>query len=154
MKMYIPILVGEKWGNPIVNTNFDNFSDSELFELGYYKFEPSNISAPDINYVISFVYELRGNTVYQVWTQTLKTGEELQIAIKNKWMQIRHERLELLNSCDYTQLADSPISDAKRAEWATYRQALRDITLQSDPFAITWPVDPNGLNATIEVARV
>lgn len=152
--MYIPILVGEKWGNPIFNTSYDNLSDAELFDLGYYKFEPSNISAADINYVVSFVYELRGNTVFQVWTKTLKTGDELQSAIKNKWLQIRHERLEFLQACDYTQFIDTPISNEKRAEWATYRQALRDITLQSDPFAITWPADPNGLNGSIGVARV
>jgi len=26
-----------------------------------------------------------------------------------------------------------------KTAWATYRQALRDITTQADPFNITWP---------------
>ena len=41
---------------------------------------------------------------------------------------VREVRDKLLQQSDWTQLPDSPLSDAKRAEWATYRQALRDIT--------------------------
>jgi hypothetical protein len=154
MKFYIPILVGEKWGNPIFEPNYDSLSEEELFALGYYKYEPCIAEATDYNLIVSYIYELRGNTVYQIMVKTLKTGNELNLAIRDKWMQIRQERLDLLNACDYTQIADAPISNEKRIAWATYRQALRDITLQTDPFAITWPVDPNGLNASIGVVRV
>ena len=41
---------------------------------------------------------------------------------------IREKRDELLSESDWTQVPDSPLSDAKKAEWATYRQALRDMT--------------------------
>lgn len=41
---------------------------------------------------------------------------------------IRGIRGALLDRSDWTQLPDSPLTDAERAEWATYRQALRDIT--------------------------
>lgn len=44
-----------------------------------------------------------------------------------------------LAACDWTQLPDAPID---RQVWADYRQALRDITLQTDPFAIVWPQEP------------
>jgi hypothetical protein len=30
----------------------------------------------------------------------------------------------------------------KKGEWAAYRQALRDITTQTDPFSIIWPTKP------------
>ena len=40
---------------------------------------------------------------------------------------IRSIRNTLLIQCDWTQLPDSPLTETKRAEWATYRQALRDI---------------------------
>jgi hypothetical protein len=43
----------------------------------------------------------------------------------------------MLKDCDWTQLADSPVN---KTAWAAYRQALRDITAQSDPFNIEWPV--------------
>ena len=66
--------------------------------------------------------------------------------------EVRLYRESLLIKSDWTQGADSPLSDSKKAEWATYRQALRDIT--SDlivPFtdkgiidwdAINWPTKP------------
>ena len=41
---------------------------------------------------------------------------------------VRSIRDSLLSRSDWTQLPDSPLTEAKRAEWATYRQELRDIT--------------------------
>jgi hypothetical protein len=57
-----------------------------------------------------------------------------------QWVVVRAERNALLAACDWTQLPDAPV-DA--AAWATYRQALRDITTQSDPFNIAWPALPS-----------
>jgi len=56
--------------------------------------------------------------------------------------EIRMERFVLLNSCDWTQTQDSPLSSSKKAEWAAYRQALRDITLQADLLNVVWPTPP------------
>lgn len=56
---------------------------------------------------------------------------------------IRNERDRLLASTDKYMTIDFPISDEKRAEWKTYRQALRDITLQSEfPQDVIWPTKP------------
>ena len=53
---------------------------------------------------------------------------------------VRRSRTEMLKDCDWTQIADST---ADKAVWATYRQALRDITAQSGfPWTITWPESP------------
>ena len=53
---------------------------------------------------------------------------------------IREQRSTKLADCDWTQVADSPVD---KAVWATYRQALRDITTQSGfPWEITWPDAP------------
>jgi hypothetical protein len=53
---------------------------------------------------------------------------------------VRQQRSEKLADCDWTQVADSPVD---KAVWATYRQALRDITAQSGfPWTITWPDAP------------
>ena len=60
---------------------------------------------------------------------------------------IRQKRLKLLKLCDWTQTADSPLSDSKKAEWATYRQALRDLPASADSWAtvddIVWPNQPS-----------
>ena len=53
---------------------------------------------------------------------------------------IRSQRNDKLAACDWTQLADS---SADKPSWATYRQALRDVTGQAGfPWNVTWPVEP------------
>jgi hypothetical protein len=53
---------------------------------------------------------------------------------------VRNSRTEKLKDSDWTQIADST---ADKAAWATYRQALRDITSQSGfPWTVEWPVAP------------
>ncbi len=60
-----------------------------------------------------------------------------------QWNAVRTQRTGKLKTSDWTQGADSPLTDSKKTEWVTYRQALRDITKQSDPFNITWPTEPS-----------
>ena len=56
----------------------------------------------------------------------------------------RQNRDDLLLKSDFSQTNDSVLSPAKKAEWATYRQALRDVTAQSGfPYEINWPVKPS-----------
>jgi hypothetical protein len=50
------------------------------------------------------------------------TIEEVSLA-----EQVRLVRNARLLQSDWTQAVDSPLSDTKKAEWATYRQALRDM---------------------------
>lgn len=53
---------------------------------------------------------------------------------------IRSERNALLSASDWTQVADAPVD---KAAWATYRQALRDVTAQAGfPHNVIWPVKP------------
>ena len=53
---------------------------------------------------------------------------------------VRNSRTEKLKDSDWTQIADST---ADKAVWATYRQALRDITAQAGfPWTIDWPEQP------------
>ena len=59
-----------------------------------------------------------------------------------KWADVRLRRDRLLQRSDWTALPDVPMAGGARAQWAQYRQALRDITKQSDPDAIVWPEPP------------
>ena len=53
---------------------------------------------------------------------------------------VRQQRGEKLKDSDWTQVIDAPVD---QAAWATYRQALRDITGQEGfPWTITWPEQP------------
>ena len=79
-----------------------------------------------------------------VWTQNYivsdLSADESAAKVGAQWTVIRAERNRLLADCDWTQLPDVPV-DA--AAWATYRQALRDVTNQANPFAIVWPERPS-----------
>lgn len=68
----------------------------------------------------------------------------LDQAIKEQqWQDIRGIRNKLMSDVDHTQMPDSPISPEKKAEFAEYRQALRDIPQSfTDPDAVVWPVKP------------
>jgi len=61
---------------------------------------------------------------------------------------IRDNRHNRLKGTDWTVGADSPLSDSKKAEWQTYRQALRDLPSSyssaiTDRDSISWPTKPS-----------
>ena len=57
---------------------------------------------------------------------------------------VRANRNQKLTTSDWTQMADSPLPSNKKAEWATYRQSLRDLpTASGFPHTMTWPDEPS-----------
>ena len=62
--------------------------------------------------------------------------------LADKWVDIRRFRDKDLESSDWTVLDDSPLSNANKIKWQTYRQSLRDVPSQSDPDNIIWPSKP------------
>ena len=77
------------------------------------------------------------------WTVYPKEQEQIDRETEAQAESIRSQRNDLLAKCDWTVLADSPITEEKRAEWLTYRQALRDISgLEGFPY-IDLPNDPD-----------
>jgi hypothetical protein len=59
---------------------------------------------------------------------------------ETQWPIVRTERNRRLQACDWTQLSDIPAET--KALWEPYRQELRDVTDQPDPFNIVWPTPP------------
>lgn len=82
---------------------------------------------------------IEGEFVYTV-TVADKSQEELaeyEVILGNT---IRTQRNSLLVASDWTQVADAP---ANKPAWATYRQALRDVTAQEGfPFNVIFPTTP------------
>ena len=80
-----------------------------------------------------------------VFTDGETTAAEQEVAYKaskdaEQAKSVRATRGEKLADSDWTQVADAPVD---KAVWATYRQALRDVTAQSGfPWTITWPDVP------------
>lgn len=66
--------------------------------------------------------------------------EQIAAMEEAKASAIRSERNEKLSASDWTQVDDAPVD---KAAWATYRQALRDITDQVGfPHTVEWPTKP------------
>jgi len=79
---------------------------------------------------------------YQVVNGEAVTKQPDNFDEENAAMQIRIKRNKLLTACDWTQVNDVPAATSQK--WATYRQALRDITgQQTFPENVVWPVAPN-----------
>ena len=69
-------------------------------------------------------------------------------AVVSRWLEtVRVERNMRLMQCDWTQAADSPLSDEGKSSWADYRQALRDVPASStdilSPTDVEWPTAPS-----------
>jgi len=59
-------------------------------------------------------------------------------------VELKNRRNGYLRDSDWTQGNDAPLTDAKKQEWATYRQALRDLPANTtDPANPAWPEPPN-----------
>ena len=63
----------------------------------------------------------------------------MSIAMKK----LREKRNNLLAESDWTVMPDSPVSDSKKSEWETYRQALRDLPLTASSDFINQEITPS-----------
>jgi Phage tail assembly chaperone protein len=66
------------------------------------------------------------------WDETPLTDEEA-------WAQVRAKRDELLAASDREVMKAYEAGVPLAKEWRDYRQALRDITSQTDPCKVFWP---------------
>jgi len=77
-------------------------------------------------------------------TATFNNGEVT--VYKTVMQRLREKRDARLKMSDWTQMSDSPLSESKKQEWATYRQQLRDLpvsyTDDNEWSDIVWPTKP------------
>lgn len=84
---------------------------------------------------------LRNNPNY--WDILLSDADQKVADTPNEKVVVRGKRDALLNKYEWT-VASPDLTDDKKAEWKTYRQALRDLPDQSGfPWDITWPTKPS-----------
>ena len=120
-------------------------SAEELAEWGVYSVEEQN--PPAYNEHTESIELQPPALVNGVWVQgwliDQASAEEIERRTTVKAALIRTERNDFLSKFDYTQCLDYPGTDNERARYAVFRQALRDLPLQSGfPWDITWPM-PN-----------
>ena len=75
--------------------------------------------------------------------KTIRLSDEEKAERQLRWL--RKERDKLLRASDWTQFNDVTLDSDKKTEWATYRQALRDITISFSSVSdenFAWPTKP------------
>lgn len=124
------------------NVSFPNELTTEILEeFGVHMVQQTPIPNDYTKNISEGTPQLIDGVYTQIWNQTDATQSEIDLKIQNKWEEIRVARNEILKECDWTVLPDSPVSSSIE-EWKTYRQELRDLTSQSNPFEIVWPTHP------------
>lgn len=143
---------GEPVGDPVALDNFKQINPSislpfpllpehiEPHGYGIYDFSmPPECGTFEKLEEIAPVKSLDNGVYYQTRIAVPMNEQETAKRIAHEWAVVRGDRNRRLTACDWTQLPDAALSNVQTAEWAIYRQALRDITTQSDPFNIVWP---------------
>jgi len=80
-----------------------------------------------------------GDKWHLEWSVVEKTPEEKQNYYNASSARVRAKRNQLLSDSDWMALSDNTMT----TEWASYRQALRDLTAQEGfPHTVEWPNKP------------
>lgn len=108
----------------LTRTDPSSYTDEELEEWGYVVLQnPPSVNIDEYTNLNTETYE---------W-------EVLKKPLEPQWEEVRKKRSQLLTETDWYVIRflerGIPIPDAV----TTYRKALRDITLQENPFFIEWP---------------
>lgn len=137
-----------KKDNP--NVSFPKVLDSTVLN-SFGMYEVVTDSKPTYNLVTQVINKKSTpELVSEVWTLKWeikdKPQEEIDEIKAREQEDIRFERTSILMNCDWTIVADAPLSTDMVAKWKTYRQELRDITKQAsfnnDQPSVTWPNQP------------
>ena len=113
------------------NEYFNYTFDGNEFTTPPFKvMQASNVGIPT-SMVGKYFYELIG----------MSESEATTVKNNQQWFSVRKERDRRIVRTDWTQNADVP--NSTKTKWQAYRQALRDVPSQSDPFNVTWPTEPS-----------
>ena len=118
--------------------------DATLAEYGVYHLKP--VDRPLVDYTKNTIEGAPAqiNGIWtQVWEITDATAGEIEARTQEKAQSVRIQRDALLASTDWLVIKAQEIGASITTEWATYRQALRDITAQEGfPHSVNWPAKP------------
>ena len=131
----------KSWGN-VSNLHLSKGNDAYLKTIGWLPLVETNVTPAANQTFDTDVVTVEADRVTLVHRVRDMTAEEITQHAEGLLQYLREERNEKLVASDWTQASDYPsfsfpLSDAKRAEWTTYRQSLRDLPATVD--ITTWP---------------
>lgn len=114
-----------------------------------YKDETPNLRIKELGIFEQAVQDLN-NEIVRIEQKQIADAEAAEAA-RDYWSDLRFLRDKRLSECDWTQVADTPLTENQKLAWQTYRQALRDLPetiidpkpLVLDPNHSDWPVKPS-----------
>ena len=138
----------KRWGN-ISGLHLSNGDDVYLKTIGWLPLVETNVTPTRDQKFDTDVITIEADRVTLVHRVKDMTSEEQTERDEFHLEHLRDSRNNLLIVSDWTQAPDhtDPPSNAKKTEWATFRQSLRDLPATADMTkwpAITWPTDPDG----------
>ena len=89
------------------------------------------------------LYKQVGNNVVEMTAEEVALNETVQT--EGNTLYNRSTRNQLLSDSDWTQMADSPLTDEAKALWVTYRTALRNLPAHENWPSLEeadWPTKP------------
>ena len=104
--------------NTIIEYTTYKTTTGQILESGATNVQLSEIPLQEGQSIIEGIYEVEAYKIID--------GVAVEQTI-DFWNAVRIERNTLLTESDWTQMSDSPLTDSKKTEWATYRQSLRDL---------------------------
>lgn len=125
--------------NGLTRTDRNTFTQEEIADAGYVLIE-ENPPATTWSQNISW----NGTQ----WIVENKTESEVIEVVKNEWIKIREKRNVRLQETDWIIIRQLEKGEKVDEAILEYRQALRDITLQTDPFNLQWPANPLQISST------
>ena len=135
----------KSWGN-VSNLHLSKGDDAHLKTIGWLPLVETN-ATPTYNQIFDTdVITVEADRVLLIHRARDMTAEEITQRIEGLMGQLREGRNQKLKGSDWTQASDhsSPLADAKKEEWATYRQVLRDLpaTVDIADWPDVWPTEP------------
>ena len=137
----------EKMHSDNPHTSFPiEMSTEELAEWGVFAVEEQN--PPACNEQTESIEIQPPSLVNGVWLRdwliTPADPAEIERRTSAKADKERAKRNLVLSRTDYTQCLDFPGTDGERANYAVFRQALRDVPEQIGfPWNVVWPLPPS-----------
>ena len=135
----------KSWGS-VSNLHLSNGDDAYLKTIGWLPLVETNVTPAANQTFDTDVITAEADRVTLVHRVRDMTPEEKTARDESHMNYLRRRRDEKLAASDWTQALDhsSPLADAKKAEWATHRQSLRDLPAAADMSAWpdVWPAEP------------
>tara|TARA_R110002020_G_scaffold410032_1_gene619817 strand:+ start:235 stop:657 length:423 start_codon:yes stop_codon:yes gene_type:complete len=135
----------KNWEN-VTGLYLSNGDDAYLKTLGWLPLVETNVTLSANQIFDTDVVTVEEDKVLLTHRARDMTAQEISDRDESNMASLREERNQKLLDSDWTQAPDhsSPLTDAEKAEWATYRQSLRNlpVTVDISLWPDVWPTEP------------